>query len=247
MRCSMSVALGFTCLLALRAGADDQVKAVIEKAVKAHGGEANLTKYKAVVQSGKGVLALQGMELEFTATISGQLPDKVREEIHLESMGQKLDIIRVFNGKEGWTAGMGQTQPFSDAEIKEAKNSMFENYVENLVPLLKDKELKVELIGDDKVDDKPVVGVKVSAKDQNEIKLYFDKDSGLLVKSARKAIGPNEMEVLSESFYQDYKDVSGIKVPMKETTKHDGAKFLEINVTDAKVLEKLDDSTFAKP
>jgi len=247
MRCSMTIALSIVCVLGLHARADDDVKAVIEKAIKAHGGEQNLTKYQATQQTAKGVLSLQGMDLEFTATISNQLPDKVREEIHLKLMGQKIDVVRVFNGKDGWESAMGTTRDFGDAEMKEAKNNMFENYAESLVPLLKDKDLTVKLIGDDKVDGKPVVGIKVSGKDEKEVKLYFDKDSGLLLKSERKGLGPSGVEVVSEAFNYDYKDVNGVKQPTKQVAKHDGAKFIELTITDIKVLEKLEDSTFAKP
>jgi hypothetical protein len=69
----------------------------------------------------------------------------------------------------------------------------------------------------------------------------------MLLKSERKSLGPNNSEVTSESYFHDYKDVSGVKLPMKQITNHDGAKFLEITITDTKVMEKVDDSTFAKP
>jgi hypothetical protein len=247
MRCSMTIALALFCLLGGRAAADDNIKAVIEKAIKAHGGEQNLSKYQALEQKVKGSVSFQGMELQVSGSLVAQFPDKVREELNLEIMGQNITIVHVFDGKLGWESAMGNTRELGGDELNEMKGNMFENYLGNLVPLLKDKNLTVTLIGDDKVDDKQVIGLKVSAKDQKDIKLYFDKDSGMLLKTERKTLDPSKMEVNSETFYSDYKDFNGVKQPMKQVTKHDGTKFLDLNVTDCKVLEKVDDSNFAKP
>ncbi len=247
MRCSMSIVLVLACSLACRARADDNVKSVIEKAVKAHGGEANLSKVKVIDQTGKGVVSFQGMDVEFSARIVTQLPDKSREEVTFEGNGQKIPTVRVFNGKEGWESGMGETRELDDVELAEMKSNMFENYVETILPLLNDKNLTLTLIGDQKVEDKPVIGVKVSAKDQKEIKLFFDKDSGLLVKSERQSLNPDKMETTSESFFSEFKEINGVRQPMKQVTKHDGVKFLEFQTSECKLADKTDDSSFAKP
>jgi len=246
MRFSMTIALAFFCLLGGRAGADDNVKAVIEKAIKAHGGEEKLTKFKAIDTKASGTISQGGMEIEFTAHIIGQLPDKIREEINLEIMGRKVSVIRAYDGKKGWKSANGQIDDLSDAEVKEIKDELFGNYIESLMPLLKDKDLKVTLIGDDKIDDKPVVGIKVTKEGQRDAKLYFDKDSGLLVKSEHKTDHDGQ-EVNSETISSDFKSVDGLMEAMKVVTNLDGKKFLELKVTDCKVLEKVDDSNFAKP
>jgi hypothetical protein len=54
-------------------------------------------------------------------------------------------------------------------------------------------------------------------------------------------------EVSEESYFGNYKDVSGTKQAMKLNVKHDGKKFIDCEVTDIKLLEKVDDATFAKP
>ena len=52
-------------LLARPAAAQNDVKAVIEKAIKAHGGEEKLSKYKASTMKGKGKISLMGNDAEF--------------------------------------------------------------------------------------------------------------------------------------------------------------------------------------
>ena len=57
-----------------------------------------------------------------------------------------------------------------------------------------------------------------------------------------------EMEVNEERIITEYgKSTDGIPTPKKVLIKHDGKKFLEAEVSELKLLEKLDDSEFTKP
>jgi hypothetical protein len=118
--------------------------------------------------------------------------------------------------------------------------------VESLAPLLVGDTYKLELIGEAKVSDKPAVGVRVSAKGHKDISLFFDKESGLLVKTQKRTKEAG-VEVDEENFYSDFKEIDGVKLPMTLKILHDGKKFLDAKVTEAKLLEKLDDDVFAKP
>ena len=81
-----------------------------------------------------------------------------------------------------------------------------------------------------------------------EFKLYFDKESGLLVKSGHQGKGPGEdgaqADVYQESFPSEYKKVNGVQVATKLVVHNDGKKFMTLNMSDVELLEKLDDSEF---
>jgi hypothetical protein len=100
-----------------------------------------------------------------------------------------------------------------------------------------------------KVDGKPAVGVKVSHKGHEDIKLYFDKDTNLLVKVELrvKAQEQGYKEVTQETFLKDWKDADGIKVVTKVVDKRDGKLYIEEEVSDVKYLEKVEAKLFAKP
>lgn len=241
--------LAFT-LLACHAAADNvkvDEKEIIEKAIKAHGGADNLAKFKAVKMKGKGTIDLLGNEVEFTADIQNLLPDKTHAEIRFDVGGQQLTVTQIFNGKKGWIATNDVSKEAEEDELKSLRNDAHANYLESILPLRDDKSLTVKSIGREKVNDKLAFGLKVTAKDRGEVKLYFDKDSGLLVKQQRKTKGPEEGEVEAESYYSAYKAFSGVQQAMKQLVHHDGKKYLEFEVTDVKMLEKLDDSTFEQP
>ncbi len=62
-----------------------------------------------------------------------------------------------------------------------------------------------------------------------------------------KVIGFNGEEYVQDSTFSDYKDFGGIKKATKVSTKRDGEDFLEGEVTDFKVLDKVPAETFAEP
>ena len=54
-------------------------------------------------------------------------------------------------------------------------------------------------------------------------------------------------EVTEETFFEDYKEVQGVKQATKLTVKRDGKLYLEGEMSDYQYSETLDASVFAKP
>jgi hypothetical protein len=240
-------------LLAVGAGrgrADEQpdLRKVIDKAIKAHGGADKLAKFKAATLKLKG--KYYGMSedgVDFTGDAASQSPDKTRMEITIDVMGMEFKFLRVVNGDKGWTHMMGQTTAMDKEALAEAKEELYAAGVKRLA-VLRDKGFKLEPLGEVKVGDRAAVGVKVAHKGHRDINLFFDKKTGLLVKSERPAKDPMAgTEFTQTELYDDYKEVDGIKHAGKLTILRDGKKFVDGQSSDFKPQEKLDDSLFAKP
>lgn len=227
--------------------AEDDPKAIIAKAIKAHGGEDVITKYKASQVKGKATMSAGGMDLEVALAMSSQLPDKIRQDITLDIMGQKVNVVQVFDGKKGWAKAMGMLMELDGDQLNEMKELAYGNYAESLVPLLKDKDFNLTLVGEAKVEGKSAVGVKITSKGHKDMTLFFDKESGLLVMKRSKSKDLSQQEVDAEAYYLGYKSVNGLQQPFKMLVKHDGKDFLKGELTEIKVMEKLDDSVFGKP
>ena len=107
--------------------------------------------------------------------------------------------------------------------------------VARLVPL-KDKAFEVSLIGDDKVEGKKVVGIRVTKKGQKDVSVFFDKETGLLAKLEYRGAEPGtDNEVNEERIIKEYeKNADGIPLAKKIVIKHDGKQFLEAEVTEIK-------------
>jgi hypothetical protein len=241
------------CLLALslpRAGAQEtDLKAVITKAIKAHGGETNLAKFKAATVKFKGKLEVMGQSLDVTGEQSVLMPDKFRVSLALQINGMNIDTVQVFDGKSFWVSVLGKTMELKDeALIKEIKEAYAVERAGNLVGLL-GKDYELSAIGDVKVKDKAAFGIRVTKKGQRDINLFFDKTSHLLVKTEYRARLPmgGDQEVTQEKYFSDYREANGIQSPRRIIMEHDGKQQLDIEMTETNVLEALDPAIFAKP
>jgi outer membrane lipoprotein-sorting protein len=223
---------------ALRA---EEPKEIIDKAIKAAGGEEKLAKFNARTWAAKGTYYGAGDGTAYTAEYAVQLPDKMRVEI-------KNVFTMVLNGDKGWMKMGDNAEEMNADQLTEQKENAHAGYVATLLPL-KDRAYTLTALGDSKVGDRAVVGVKVSSKGHRDVNLYFDKDTNLLAKGewTVKAMEEGGKEVTQETLYSDYKDVDGTKFPMKVVLNRDGKKYVESENSDVKAVEKLDDSLFGKP
>src|SRR5207302_941444 len=157
--------------------------------------------------------------------------------------------VRVLNGDEGWLSLNGVTKELTKAELAEAGEQLHASSLARLLPL-EDKSLKVSPAGADKVGDREAVGVRVESKGHRALDLYFDKESGRLLKSVTKAKsvqGEDQTEHTVETLFSDYKEVGGIPLAHKYTIRRDGRLFAESEATEIKTAARLDDKLFAKP
>jgi hypothetical protein len=237
----------FVCFLlpAVCLAADDDSKAVIDKAIKAHGAE-KLAKFTAAQTKVKGKIELAG-GIEFTSESTLQQPDKFKESLDLDVMGNKVTVVTVYNGEKGWLSVNGDTKDMDEKTLEASKEQTHLMQIMRMT-MLKDKKCEFSPLGEDKVNGHAAVGVKVSAKGHKDINLYFDKETGLLAKVEHQALDPmSGKEVAEERIIHEYQDIAGIKVAKKVTINRDGKKFMELEVLEHKPLEKLDASEFAKP
>jgi hypothetical protein len=230
------------------ARADDKdVTAVLDKAIKALGGEEQLSKIKAVSSKSKGKITIGGNDNEFTSQATVQGLDHLRQEFEGEFGGNKIKGVTVLAGDKGWRrfGDMGMELD-KDALATEKRNVYLLMTPVTIVPL-KGNGFRVASAGEEKVGDKPAVVVKVTAPDGKDFKLYFDKESGLPVRVVAKVMGFMGDEATQETTVSDYKDFQGIKKATKIEIKRDGEKFLEQEITDFKVLDSVDPKTFEEP
>ena len=243
--------LGVVCAVALLASvspvrADDdeaKLRAIIDKAIKAHGGADNLKKFKGEVVKSKGTFYGMGEGIEYTETMSVQYPNQMRIDIE----GANFKFTQVFNKDKGWRKINDDTEELKE-EKAEVAEQMYAAMVTNLV-VLQDTSYKLSPLGENKVGDRAAVGVRVEHKGHRPISLYFDKDKGLLLKAETtgKDMRNDNKEFTSEELFSDYKKVGELMVAHKVRINRDGKKYVEAEVTECKHSEKLDDSVFAKP
>src|SRR2546430_2542569 len=78
--------------------------AIIDQAIKAHGGEAALKKTQVCSRSDTGVLVGPGKDLPFTVEVLRSLPNRLKLNIDIDKRQQ---MVVVLNDTKGWERNVG--------------------------------------------------------------------------------------------------------------------------------------------
>jgi RNA polymerase sigma factor (sigma-70 family) len=238
---------------------DEAVKSQIARVLKAHGGEESLGKLKTFTLKVKTSRVLDGVISDDNTDhhFYVQLPDKVRAELNVAGR-ETGKIIAVKNGDKKW-------RKINDGEAADYEFSG-EDLTKYLGPRailrLNDPAMEVSVLGERMVGDtgsvfgdRAAICVKVARKDRkgfsplhfdrsglvNEVRLYFDKDSNLLLKEEWDA-----HNLHFEIFCAGYKMVNGVAVAQKLVQRTDGGVNYRSEV-EFNVVDKLDAKLFQKP
>jgi len=233
------------------AGTDNEAEArkVIQRGIRAHGGADKLGKLQALTFRLKGkCYSLSARGNDYTATWAVQAPAKLRQEVHISASGRKLKVVRVVNGAEGWVQMADTTRAMAREALAERREGLYASHVERLVGLT-GAGFTLAPLGEAEVGGKAVVGVRVSQAGHRDVSLFFDRQTGLLLKSQRRAKDPTggSKEFTQEALFGDYKEVGGVLHAHQVTILRDGKKYADATCSDFQPREKLDDSVFVKP
>lgn len=242
----------FVAAIAPPASADEKADAIINKGIKAIGGEARLAKARATTSKVRGTFVLGENAFEYRIEQTTDGLDRIRSTFEGDFGGNMSMTVTVIDGGKGWIKEGGmEVREMKAEELADRKWGNFQHSAPlTLVPLKrKDLKLETEAIGDEKVGDMPAAGVKVTGPDDKDFTIYFDKETGLPIKAVSDEPDPESpgQAFTQETYFSDYKDFGRIKRATKVEIKRDGKTFIKIELLDVKVLGKLDDKTFAKP
>src|SRR5439155_17325730 len=125
--------------------------------------------------------------------------DHFRREFEGDFGGNKIKGVTVLAGNKGWRKfGDNQSEMDKDALANEIRTVYLTVIPMTILPL-KGKEFKVAAIAEENVEGKPAVGIKVTAPDGKDFRLYFDKESGLPVRMVARVVGFMGEEFTQES------------------------------------------------
>ena len=232
------------------ARADDaaDARAIVEKGVTARGDKPDA---KALAQTWKekGVFTAGGMKMEYTSDWAFQGPDKYRFVV-LGKLGDlDVNLTVVANGAKAWGTFAGMTDEFTGEKLEYTLNEVYQLWVTSLTPLLAEKGFTLATAKAKDVGGKPTVAVTVTRDKKPAVTLYFDKASGLLVKTEMTVKDEFQKwkEVADETYFEDYKDADGRQVFTKFRVVRDGKPLITSTLSDQKAAETLDAKLFEKP
>jgi hypothetical protein len=188
-----------------------------------------------------------GHTVPFVAETLMQLPSKYKHVIETNNDGDKHTVIQIINGSKVHIILDGRPLTPDPTQLAEIRNGLELQRAQRLLPLLEDRSYQLALLDELKVNDRPAAGVRVTGRGRREMRLYFDKEYGLLVRAENRIDDGKGKELRQQFFFGDFKDVGGYKRFTKVRVYREGKKLMEAELTDAQPLERVDESEFAKP
>jgi hypothetical protein len=246
---NLSVALGLLMTAIAGSAADDQadINTLIGKGVKAMGGQEKVSKLQAASWKGNVTHRVGDKTFTMAHEASAQALNQYRVDAEMRAGGASRKILLVINGDKGWGQENGGKVDELPKDLPPLwKDGVYPMRVCQLLPGLKDKAFKMSPLGELKIGNQEAVGIQVTHKDHKDLSLFFDKGSGLPLKTETRLTLPGNKEITVEYHFSDYKEFEGINHFSKIAIKADGKEFL-VELTEIRAQEKLDDSLFAKP
>ena len=208
---------------------------ILNKYVQAVGGAAAVEKITSRKED--GTVSFGGQQ--FPVEVFAKAPNKRISIVHTPNG----DNITAFDGNSGWLGNPGPRPP-RDMSAQENEAAGFDATF-YLPSELKKMFAQFRVRPSEKIDGHEVVQVIGLNQGHPPTRLFFDKDSGLLVRSiryARTPVGLNPTEV----DYADYHEEGGVKIPLQWTVARPNGRFT-IQISKVEQNVPIADSKFEKP
>jgi len=231
--------LALVVLAALAPGAavaQEPARAVIERAITAHGGHEKLSRARADRARLQGSLYIGLSRVAFTNDVTVQLPRLYRSVVQMQEGNRTRTVVHCLENDQPTISLDGQPQAVSASHATQLRQTLELESALRLVPLLSDSRYTLQHLGDFKLEGRVVVGIRVAGRGQRDLKLYFDRQTALLVKTEHLLDGPGGQDVTQEAYYRDYREVGGWKRPGRVAAYRDGKKVMEAELIDAQPL-----------
>jgi photosynthetic reaction center cytochrome c subunit len=207
---------------------------ILDKYVQALGGADAIQKISSRVQTGNMSVARR----QVPVAIFAKAPDRRIAVAHLPNG----DSITAYDGHTGWLGSPGRPpRDMSEQENAAARLDADLHFATDLKQIFSQFRVgRPETIGDRQAN--VVIAIR---QGQPPVRLYFDEQTGLLVRMVRYAetpLGRNPTQI----DYADYRDASGVKIPYRWIVARPGGRFT-IQVDQVQRNVAIDDGKFAKP
>jgi outer membrane lipoprotein-sorting protein len=209
---------------------------IIDKYLQAVGGAEALQKITSRAE--KGTINFGGRQ--FPVDVLAKAPNKRISTVHM----QNGDNITAYDGQAGWLGNPGPRPP-RDMTAQEVDAISFDAAFYLPVEI---KTMFIQLFvrpTTDKVGGHEVYQVIGNKPGKPPLRFFFDKESGLLLRTVRYTetpLGRNPTQV----DYADYRSEGGVKIPFQWTVARPLGRFT-IQVSDVQQNVAIDDAKFQKP
>ncbi|HJQ67608.1 MAG TPA: protein kinase [Blastocatellia bacterium] len=224
--------------LNMNAGADrPPLDRVLDRYVEALGGRDALQSLTSRVTT--GTFEMPDLGLTGTAEIYAKAPNRLMYSLTLPGVGTTRTG---FNGATGWAEDpQNGLRSLTGKELEDMKrDAMFYKDME-----LESAYQKLELKGPQTIDGRSLNVVEATASTGATTKMFFDKESGLLVREEAKREGPEGMTE-TKTTYENYTKIDGVYLPFTMRQSSSLVNFV-VKIKEVRHNVAIDDAKFNMP
>jgi photosynthetic reaction center cytochrome c subunit len=218
------------------------VDQILDKYIAAVGGAQKLAAVTTYVATATSV-GFGGFGGGGKVTVSAKFPDQRATQIRFDDP-ERGDSDRVFDGKAGWIAtplAVVREYPQVEAELEGSRLDAQLSFPQQIKKIL----TNLHVADPQSINDRDVQVIQGNGALGLFATLYFDKQTGFLVRMVRYTRSPIG-RVPTQVDYSDYREVGGIKMPFSWTFAWlDGRDSFKIN--DVKLNVPIDAAVFGRP
>ena len=217
------------------------VREIIDAAIAAHGGLQRLQSVKNIVTESHSFEHFPDGDVQDEGRSKAYFyPDKFRSDWDIE--GDKGGLI--FDGNSLFRVTNGDVKPVPPGEIASYliffKDSLFREPIW-LLPALAKGDIPVQYAGTEEVKGIPTSVLLVTQPSGKKLKVFISKETHYVVQfSYEVGIGGGVENVVA--FFEDYRDVDGVKVAHHRATKN--GEYRQILITDIELNAEIDEALF---
>jgi hypothetical protein len=208
-------------------------QAILDKYLAAVGGADAVQKVRTRIQTGN----IEVSDKKFPIEIYSQAPD---ERVSTAHMGPASSVT-AYNGETGWLSTPNGVRQMNSTEQQAASIDAQLYFPVWLSRAYQDFKVSPG----EEIDGKPTYLVSAISKDELPLRLYFDQQSGLLLRLIRYVetpLGRNPTEI----DYSDFRVTDGIKIPYRWTLARPNGRFT-IQIDNVKQNVPVGEKLFVMP
>jgi hypothetical protein len=227
----------------LKASDDPQV--VLERVITAYGGPEKCARWRAG-------------HIKYTATLKGvdtiveeffEFPGKFKRIVSAKADEKEvMNLTFVINRDEAWMLEPGgRVTPMAETSFANRAEHIFDGFCNPT--RYKEDSCELSILGEKDIRGQATVHLSVVSLAKKKVGfLFIDKSSGLIVSTEGtipKWISKEEGD--AETYFSDYRDFEGTKVPTRIMLESNGKVIFAIAIQELEFLDRVDDKVFAKP
>jgi len=220
---------------------EPNVREIIDAAIAAHGGLQRLQAVKNIVTESHSFEHFPDGDVQDEGRSKAYFyPDKFRSDWDVD--GDRGGLI--FDGNSLFRLADGAVRPVPPGEVASFliffRDSLFREPIW-LLPMLSKGDIPVQYAGTEEVKGIPTEVLRVTQPSGKQLKVFISKETHYVVQfSYEVGIGGGVENVVA--FFEDYRDVDGVKVAHHRATKN--GEYRQILITDIELNAEIDEALF---